>query len=492
MPDLLRKGRLAPAAKDAVKFTSSALDDVKILKQIVDINKAHMLMLAEKDIVNREAAQKILKALFDTNSKIKLSPEIDDAHMAVEEQVVKAVGAEVGGNLNLAKSRNDQVSTAIRMKLRQELLCLVETLNELQKTLIQQAEQHLKTIVPGYTHLQPAQPITLAHYLVAQFDALQRSLERLEETYERVNRCPMGAGALATTSFTISRERVAELLGFSMVLENSLDAVSTRDYLLEMLADLSILAADVTRFVEDLILWSTADFGVLELPDEYAFTSSIMPQKKNPDMLEVIRARMSLVSGNYIACATTIMALPSGYNMDFQELTPKLWTSFDTSIGCLAMLSKVVAKIKVKSNHADKPVWSFMAATELANMLVRNHNIPFRTAHKIVGALVKALIDEGKTLKDATPALLSDVSKETLDQPLKVNKEEVAAATNLLNVVESHKVKGGPSPAEVARMLGKRKKEMDASKGWVSQKKNGLTKAEEMLESSVRVVLGLK
>jgi argininosuccinate lyase len=492
MPDLLRKGRLAPAAEDAVKFTSSALDDAKILRQIIDINKAHMVMLAEKGIVNKREAQKILKALSDLNGGIKLSPEIDDAHMAVEEQVIKAVGADVGGNLNLAKSRNDQVSTAIRMKLREELLCLVEALNELQKILIGQAEQHLKTIIPGYTHLQPAQPTTLAHYLAAQFGALQRDLERLEETYKRVDRCPMGAGALATTSFEISRERVAELLGFNMVLENSLDAVSTRDYLLETLADLSILAVNVTRFVEDLILWSTADFDVLEIPNEYAFTSSMMPQKKNPDILEVIRARVSLVSGNYIACATTIMALPSGYNMDFQELTPKLWTSLDTSISCLVMLSKVVAKIKVKSDYADKPVWSFMAATELANVLVRNHNIPFRTAHRIVGALVKALIDEGKTLKDATPALLSSVSKEILDHSLKVNDEDVAAATNLLNVVESHKVKGGPGPAEVARMLGTRKKEIDASKGWVSQKKNGLTKAEEMLKSSVHAVLGLK
>ncbi len=294
MSELLRKGRLSSARKDVVKFTSSALIDKKILKHITDINKAHVVMLVENKIIDKNEGSKILGALTNLEGKIKLSPDMEDGHIAVEEEVIKATGQDIGGNLNLAKSRNDQVSAAIRMESRDKIVDSVETVIELQEALLQQAKKHIETIIPGYTHLQPAQPVTFAHYLVAQFDALQRSIERIEEGYKRVDLCPMGACALATTSFQISRERVANLLGFREVLENSVDAVTSRDFLLETLANLTILAVDVTRFVEDLEIWSTMEFGMIELPDEFTFTSSIMPQKKNPDVLEVVRSRMRL------------------------------------------------------------------------------------------------------------------------------------------------------------------------------------------------------
>jgi argininosuccinate lyase len=492
MSELLRKGRLSPARKDVVEFTSSALNDEKILKHIIDINKAHVMMLVECNIIDKDEGSKILRALVSLDGKIKLSPEMEDGHMAVEEEVIKATGQEIGGNLNLAKSRNDQVATAIRMELREEIIKLLLQIVELQEALMRQARQHVETIIPGYTHLQPAQPITFAHYLIAQHDALQRTLERLKENFKRVDLCPMGAGALATTSFQINRERVADLLGFEGVLENSIDAVSTRDFLLETLADLAILAVDVTRFVEDLIIWSTTEFGVIELLDEFAFTSSIMPQKKNPDVLEVIRARMSLTLGNFTGSATVLMALPSTYNMDFQEITPALWQSLETVKTCLSMLAKITPNLKVKQNVLEKPVLTFLMATELANILVRNHKIPFRTSHRIIGALVKTLLGEGKSLQDVTPELVAEVSKQILGSALIVKKQEIHDAVEPSLVVESHRTRGGPSPKEVKRMMAVRIETIAESKKWISERKSKLTKAHEELNNNVKAIMNLE
>jgi len=492
MSDLLRKGRLSSARKDIVEFTSSALIDKKILKHIIDINKAHIVMLVECNIIDRNEGGKILEALSNLDGKIKLSPDMEDGHMAVEEEVIKATGQDVGGNLNLAKSRNDQVATAIRMELREEIINFAETIVELQEALIKKANQHIETIIPGYTHLQPAQPVTFTHYLIAQYDALQRSLERLEENYKRVDLCPMGAGALATTSFQINRERVADLLGFEEVLENSIDAVTARDFLLETLANLAILAVDVTRFVEDLEIWSSMEFGIIELPDEFAFTSSIMPQKKNPDVLEVIRARMSLASANFNGSATALMALPSTYNMDFQEVTPKLWQTLETVKTCLSMLAKITPNFIVKKDALEKPALTFLTATELADMLVRNYKIPFRTSHKIVGTIVKTLLGEGKSFRDVTPELVAEVSKPILGYALVVKAQVIRDAIEPSRAIESYSTRGGPSPKEVKRMIATRVETIAESKRWISERKSKLTKAHKKMKNSITEILNPK
>jgi len=486
MSELLRKGRLSSARRDVVEFTSSIKADEKILRHVVSINKAHVVMLVEQGVINKDDGSKILDALAKLDKGIEPSPDAEDAHVAVEEQVFEDVGEGVGGNLNLAKSRNDQVTTAIRMNLREEILSLIEAILRVQEALIQKSEEHLGTIIPGYTHLQPAQPVTFAHYLIAHSDAMGRNLERLQEAYRRVDLCPMGAGALATTSFPINRERVADLLGFDRVLENSLDAVTARDFALEVLAILSITGVDVARFVEDLILWSTAEFGLIELPDEFAFTSSIMPQKKNPDVLEVIRARMSLILGDLVASAATLKGLPSAYNLDYQEITPRLWGAINSAKDCLEMLAKIMPDLKVNPGLSDKPAFGFLTSTEFANMLVRNHNVPFRTAHKIVGTVVRVLIEEGKSLSDATPALLAEVSQKTAGLQLKVKKEEISNAVELQNFVESHKARGGPSKVEVKRMLRGRKELLALSEEWLSRKRTRLEEAKKALDSVAR------
>jgi len=472
--------------RDVVKFTSSIKSDGRLLKSVIKINEAHVTMLMEQKIIEWSNGVKLLQALSELESKMKLNSSIEDVHVAVEEEVNKKVGPEMGGNLHVAKSRNDQVSTAIRMELRQNLLDLMNSVIKLQEALTKLAGKHVRTVVPGYTHLHPAQPVTFAHYLLSYVDMLDRDLLRLVESYQRVNLCPMGAGALATSSFPINRDRIAKLLGFSEVLENSIDAVSSRDFVLEVMADLTIIAVDVSRLVEDLILWSSPDFGIIELPDRFSSTSSIMPQKKNPDVLEVIRAKMSHILGNFLTSAATMKALPSSYNMDFQEITPRLWESLENVTGSLDMLSKFVANLEVFKNVFSKPFLSFSTSTELANMLVRKYKVPFRTAHKIVGSLIRILTEEKLTFSDVTPELLQKVIQDSSGLSLNINAKDIRESTDPLKFVESHKARGGPSPTEVERMLKVRKQWAALSRSRLSKKKLELNEADDRLQSLVQ------
>ncbi len=378
---ILHGGRLGAMRVDVSKFTSSIEDDARLLNAVVAINKAHVVMLIEQKIISKQDGAALLTALEKT-SDLTLDSSMEDVHMAVEEAVLKDAGSEAGGNLHIAKSRNDQVTTAIRMQLRNELLTLLRSLTHVQEHLSEVAEDNLKTVILEYTHLQPAQPVTFAHYLLSYVDALERDAQRIQSTYTRVNLCPLGAGALATTSFPINRDRTAELLGFNGLVENSLDAVGSRDFIAETLADLTLIAVNLSRLAEDLIIWSSPDFGVVELPDEFTSTSSIMPQKKNPELLEVIRARASDILGNFVAVTAAVKSLPSTYNLDFQEVTPKLWKSIDSVRASLDMLHKLMPKLNVTTDVSDKALKNFVAATELANLLVRKYNVPFRSHTK--------------------------------------------------------------------------------------------------------------
>jgi argininosuccinate lyase len=483
---LLRGGRIGSARKDVVEFTASIKSDQKLLEAVIKINQAHITMLIEQKIIDSQMGAQLLQALDELDPEMKLDQSLEDVHLAVEEEVNKKVGLDIGGNLHIAKSRNDQVATAIRMALQTSILELMNHVIKLQNSLIELAEKHTETLVPSYTHLHPAQPVTFAHILVSYVDALQRNLKRLEETFPRVNMCPMGAGAIATTSFPINRNRTAELLGFNKVLENSIDAVGSRDFVLETLADLTLLAIDISRMTEDLIVWSSPDFGIIDLPESFAFTSSIMPQKKNPDVLEVVRARMSQVLGNFVASATTMKALPSGYNLDLQELTPKLWESLETVATSVNMLSELAKNLNVNKDIFSKQVLNFSTTTELANLLVKKYNVPFRTAHKIVGAAVKTLLDKKLALSDLTPELLNKTAKESAGITLAVKLADIKDSIDPQKFVEKHKTMGGPAPAEVKRMLKNRKQLINQSKTSLKEQKARLEEADMQLKSAVQ------
>jgi argininosuccinate lyase len=485
MSKLLRGGRLSPVREDVAKFISSMKDDVRLAKAVIDINKAHVVMLTEQKIIKQADGAKLLQALAKCSSAA-LDAAAEDVHMAVEEAVLKEAGEVVGGNLHIAKSRNDQVATAIRMELRNELLGLMRAVSHVQDHLAEVAEEHVNTVILEYTHLQPAQPVTFAHYLLSHCAALERDLQRLQSAYARVNLCPLGAGALATTSFPINRDRTAELLGFNGLAENSIDAVGSRDFITETLAVLTLMAVNLSRFAEDLIIWSSPDFGVVEIPDEFASTSSIMPQKKNPEVLEIIRARASHVLGDFVVSIAAVKSLPSTYNLDFQEITPKLWASVENVHASLGMFHKLLPKLKVASGVSCKANSSFVAATELANVLVRKYDVPFRTAHKVVGALVKSLIDAKLTFADATPKMLQKAAKDVAGIKLTVKAPDFNVLADPLALVEACKVKGGPAPTMVKKALDALKKKWFLTKSDILQLDTKLEEAEKTLEKAVQ------
>jgi argininosuccinate lyase len=484
MSKILHGGRLSSVREDVAKFTSSRKDDERLASAVVDINKAHVTMLMEQKIIQWQEGAKILAAL-QKQEGVKIDPDAEDIHMAVEEAVLKDTGPEVGGNLHIAKSRNDQVTTAIRMQLRRELITIFLEVLQMQQNLLDTASKHVNTIILEYTHLQAAQPVTFAHYLLSHVQALDRDLARLQGAYERVNVCPLGSGALATTSFPINRKRTAEILGFSAVLENSIDAVGSRDFILETQATLALLAINLSRFAEDLIIWSSQEFGTVEMPDDFSSTSSIMPQKKNPEVLEVIRARASYAMGDFVASAAALKGLPSTYNLDFQEITPKLWAATDNLSSSLSIFAELVRNLKVSQNVESKAAAGFVGATELANVLVQKYNVAFRTSHKIVGALVKELIESKQTLLNATPELLAKTAQEATGITLKVKKQDIEACTNPRKIIEMYKVQGGPSPIEVERAIKTSKKNMEQTKNTIVKLKNNLDNAEETLSCIV-------
>jgi argininosuccinate lyase len=484
MSKLLRGGRLSPMREDVAKFTSSMKDDVRLAKAVIAINKAHVVMLTEQKIISQADGAKLLQALVKCSSAA-LDASAEDVHMAVEEAVLKEAGEVAGGNLHIAKSRNDQVATAIRMELRNELLGLMRAVSHVQDHLVEVAEEHVNTVILEYTHLQPAQPVTFAHYLLSHYAELERDLQRLQGAYARVNLCPLGAGALATTSFPINRDRTAALLGFDGLAENSIDAVGSRDFITETLAVLTLIAVNLSRFAEDLIIWSSPDFCVVELPDEFTSTSSIMPQKKNPEVLEVIRARASHVLGDFVASAAAVKSLPSTYNLDFQEVTPKLWASIENVHASLDMFHKLLPKLKVTADVSGKANASFVAATELANVLVREYDVPFRTAHKVIGAFVKTMIEAKLTFADATPAMLQRAAEEAVGIELTVKAKDLKALADPLVLVKACNVKGGPAPTEVKKALDALKKK------WLSTKKNmiQMDKKLEEAENNLKIVV---
>lgn len=482
---MLHGGRLGNVRADIANFTSSRKDDTRLSEAVISINKAHIIMLIEQKIIQAQDGAKILKALTKQSGN-KLDPNAEDVHMAVEEAVLTETGPEVGGNLHIAKSRNDQVATAIRMQLRKELQTIMALLLDMQQSLSETADKHVNTIILEYTHLQPAQPVTFAHYLLSHYDALGRDLQRLQSAYERVNLSPLGAGALATTSFPINRKRTAELLGFGDVLENSIDAVGSRDFIVETIATLTLIAVNLSRIAEDLIVWSSPEFGTVELPDDFTSTSSIMPQKKNPEVLEVIRARASYALGDYVAATAALKSLPTTYNLDFQEITPKLWAATDNLSASLSIFAKLIPKVKVSNTVEQKAAAGFVGATELANMLVRKHHVAFRTAHKVAGSLVKVLIESKKTLLDATPQLLEKTAKESADVTVTIKVEDLAECINPRKLVETHKAQGGPSPNEVKRALKTRNQKFTLSKNSITQIEQHLAKSQQKLESIVQ------
>lgn len=491
MADILRGERFKPPSSDIAEYTSSTADDKILLIPVVKINKAHMVMLADRGIVEQKEAALCLSALDSIPESMKLDPKLEDVHMNVEKFVSDRVGRDVGGRLHTAKSRNDQVATAIRLALRKHLTDIISTMLELRGVLLNRCDEGLRVLMPGYTHLQHAQPITLAHNLLAHHDALTRDTERLFQTLVRVNQSPMGAAALATTTFKINRLMVAELLGFQGLVENSVDAVSARDFAVEVISDLALMMSDLSRVAEELVLWSSREFGVVDMPDEYVSTSSIMPQKKNPVVAELVRAKTSHVYGDLFASLAIVKALPYSYNLDLQELTPHLWDACDVAISSARMMTGLIDGAKFDAKRLRELVRGDMStATDLADLLVKELGIPFRLAHQAVGVIVTKAISQGKALEQVSGEEVTGVLKEMLGRDYVISEELLTGALSPRRSVLSRAVAGGPAPAQVRRMILARRRRLHADSKVLASFFTRLSRAETSLSEAVNRIRG--
>ncbi len=453
MSTVLKSGRLKQSRRDVADFISSIDSDRRIATASVLVNEAHVLALYRAGAIGRADSVKLVRALRAVKKSRRTRRRVEDIHVLIEEEVTRHAGEVLGGMLHTGKSRNDQVVTAIRMVLRDSLLSLSSRLLSLERELLRIAWKHRESLFVGYTHLQPAQPITFAHYLLAVGDAILRDVLRLRESYGRVNHCPMGAGALAGSSFRIDRLLTARLLGFDGIVENSLDATGTRDFVLEALAVFGLVALDFSRLAQDLIFYGSSDVGILEWPDSFTSTSSMMPQKKNPDVLELIRARCGRVASAFSTAAGIVHALPSGYNLDFQELTPMLWDSLDTLNSCLDMFIGLMGKVAPSEGIGSRQSLRFIVATEVANTLSREANVPFRTAHHLVGKAVRLAMERGQGFSEIDQADWERLLGRKLDE---VTARRLSEAAQIERSYARYRTLGSPNPRETRRLIHKR------------------------------------
>lgn len=405
--DKLWGGRFTEPTDTFVEaFTASIDFDQRLYHQDIRGSMAHARMLGRQGIISHEDVDKIVHGLKDILEQIErgsfdFSVALEDIHMNIEARLSQRIG-EAGKRLHTGRSRNDQVALDLRLYLRDEVVTIITYLDLLVDALLDKAEQHIDVVMPGFTHLQSAQPILFAHHMMAYVEMFKRDKGRMEDCLKRINVLPLGAGALAGTTFPIDREYVAEQLDFPEVTRNSLDSVSDRDFALEFLADASILMMHLSRFSEELIIWSTSSFMFVELSDSFCTGSSIMPQKKNPDVPELVRGKTGRVYGNLMALLTVMKALPLAYNKDMQEDKEPIFDTIDTVKGSLKIFADMIREMKIRSDRMGAAAGSgFSTATDVADYLVRT-GLPFRDAHEVVGKVVAYCVAHNKELTELT------------------------------------------------------------------------------------------
>jgi len=443
-------GRFNEPTDEFVKiFGASVSFDQALALYDIEGSIAHATMLSEVDVLTTSDLKEILDGLKQikseiTSGKFNWSTDLEDVHMNIESRLTEICG-EPGKKLHTGRSRNDQVATDIRLYLRDHVLLIGQELDKLLNSLLDLAEQEVNTIMPGFTHLQAAQPITFGHHLLAYFEMFKRDRERLQESFKRINTMPLGSAALAGTSYPINRERTAELLGFERISQNSLDAVSDRDFAIEFASNASLIMMHLSRFSEELILWSSAQFDFISLPDSFCTGSSIMPQKKNPDVPELVRGKTGRVTGNLISLLTLMKGQPLAYNKDNQEDKEPLFDSVETIYSCLRIFADMVPNIHAnRENMLHSAIKGYTTATDLADYLVKK-GLPFRDAHDVVGKAVAYGINSDKDL--------SEFSLEELQEFNSDIDSDVFDAISLEGSINSRNHLGGTSPKQILNAI---------------------------------------
>lgn len=439
-------GRFAEATDVAVEvFTASVNFDKRLYRHDIAGSIAHARMLAGAQILTAAERDSIISGLREIeqqiqNGQFEWAVSLEDVHMNIEARLTERIGV-AGKKLHTGRSRNDQVATDIRLYLRDEIDNLIGQIKRLQTGLVDLAEREAQTIMPGFTHLQVAQPVTFGHHLLAWFEMLDRDRGRLQDCRKRVNVMPLGAAALAGTSYPIDRHFTARELGFAAVTENSLDAVSDRDFAIEFCSAVAILMSHLSRFSEELVLWASQQFDFVTLPDRFCTGSSIMPQKKNPDVPELVRGKSGRATGNLVALLTLMKGQPLAYNKDNQEDKEPLFDSIDTAKACVALFADMVPAIQPKRDHmAAAAARGFATATDLADYLVRK-GVAFRDAHEIVGKAVRYGVEQGKDL--------GEMSMEELRRFSPVIEMDVLKVLTLQGSVDARNHIGGTAPTQV-------------------------------------------
>lgn len=458
MADKMWAGRFSKEVDETVNaFNSSISFDGRMYRHDIQGSIAHATMLGQCGIISKSDSEKIIDGLKGIltdieNGSLEMDMTAEDIHMFIEAELTKRLG-DVGKRLHTSRSRNDQVALDIRLYLKDEIKEIKALVLKLADVLCNMAQKHTETVMPGYTHLQRAQPVTLGHHLMAYAQMFLRDLGRIEDTLKRMNECPLGSCALAGTTYAIDRNMTAEALGFDRPMVNSLDGVSDRDFCVELGCAISLIMTHLSRFSEEIIMWCSWEFKFIELDDAYATGSSIMPQKKNPDITELIRGKAGRVNGNLMTLLSMLKGLPLAYNKDMQEDKELTFDAIDTVKGCIALFTGMVSTMSFRKDVMEKSAKNgFTNATDAADYLV-NHGVPFRDAHGIVGRLVLLCIDRGIALDDLTLEEYKEISP--------VFEEDIYEAISLKTCVEKRLTIGAPGAEAMKKVIMLEKKYLE-------------------------------
>jgi len=469
-------------------YVSSINDDSEIALYDIVGSQAHTIMLFQNNIITKNDAKKILSSLENMkDEKFDPSSGAEDIHELIESLVIKKAGMASGGKMHTARSRNDQVVLDIRMKIRDDINIVCNCLLDTIESLVSVSKNHQKTIMPFYTHLQQAQAGLFSHYLLAQADALSRDFQRLFGTFERINQSPLGAGPVGGTSISIDRHSTAKMLGFDDVVENSIDATSTRDFVAEYVAMISILMTNLSRISEDFIIWSTSEFSFIELSDEFTSPSSVMPQKKNPDILELTRGKTAEIIGNLTAILTTVKGLASGYGRDLQQIKSSIWSTSKISISALLIIKSIILTMKVNKKQMKKVTESSnLIALDIAEKLVQE-GIPFRVTHKISGVLVQLAHDSKKPISKLTTLEIKKSVEGTKVDPKIVSK--IISTTTVTSSLKDRQSFGSSGYAEQKRMISDRTQKINIWRSDMSKRENKIKSSINELQKLVDEII---
>lgn len=472
---MFRKSRLGEIFdKEITKFCSSLGFDREIFRHDLLNSLAHAIMLYENKAINEARGRALICALLELWNKGCETLESGEKDAEDIHELIEICLKDAGEVLQTARSRNDQIACDLRMKTREEINTLSREILNLLSAMINLAERNKNKIFPSYTHMQVAQVAKFSHYILAHFDSVARALERLNESYRITNMSPLGAAAGATSTVKIDRKLVSELLGFSGIVENSLDAISARDFMLFIAGDISALCTEISRFAEELIIFSTQEFKLIELSDEHASVSSMMPQKKNPDVLEIIRARCSKVIANCFSLFLILKSLPYSYNRDFQEMNAIFFSAMKESKEIIAIFSRVLDGIKVNEERAVEICkLGFANASDIAEALVKK-GITFRKAHEIVGKAIKEIIKDNRSYSEIADYIIKHAKEEKAE----ISMEELGDYLSINKVVEMKKNLGAPNKTEIERMLGERKKVVENHEKQLEARERRIMEAE--------------